>query len=223
MWPFWSEIAANSSLYGRAIGRPFVRPESPVLAADHHARRTRPPQNPPLREADRNDRPGALTRRNRHAADRRVARARPRQAHALALHRLQGDARLQIGETIAEIFRADNPQATADQIAFEKNAPGARAACDRGGEPRRAACENPGMGAADVVRRRGDESRHAAHAQGYVASWLTEWYAYDRRVLDALGLAPHERITGFVHIGRPSKPPEDRPRPPLSDIVTHFG
>ena len=40
---------------------------------------------------------------------------------------------------------------------------------------------------------------------------------------DALGLAPHERITGFVHIGRPGKPPEDRPRPPLSDIVTYFG
>ena len=28
----------------------------------------------------------------------------------------------------------------------------------------------------------------AAHAMGYAASWITEWYAYDRRVLDALGL-----------------------------------
>jgi nitroreductase len=63
----------------------------------------------------------------------------------------------------------------------------------------------------------------AAHALGYAASWLTEWYAYDRRVLDALGLAPNERIVGFVHIGRPVKPPEDRPRPPLAEIVTHYG
>ena len=47
----------------------------------------------------------------------------------------------------------------------------------------------------------------AAHALGYAASWLTEWYAYDRAVLDALGLRRNERIAGFVHIGRPAKPP----------------
>jgi hypothetical protein len=33
-------------------------------------------------------------------------------------------------------------------------------------------------------------SRAAAHALGYGANWITEWYAYDRGVLDALGLAP---------------------------------
>lgn len=62
----------------------------------------------------------------------------------------------------------------------------------------------------------------AAHALGYGANWITEWYAYDRAVLDAFGLAPHERIAGFVHIGRPLGPPEDRPRPPLTDIVSRF-
>jgi nitroreductase len=61
---------------------------------------------------------------------------------------------------------------------------------------------------------------HAAHALGYRANWITEWYAYDRSVLDALGLAPHERIAGFIHIGRPPGPPEDRPRPLLNEIVT---
>ena len=63
----------------------------------------------------------------------------------------------------------------------------------------------------------------AAYALGFAASWLTEWYSYDRRVLDALGVAPEERIAGFVHIGRPAKPTEDRPRPPLDQIVTRFG
>jgi Nitroreductase len=53
----------------------------------------------------------------------------------------------------------------------------------------------------------------AAHALGYGASWITEWYAYDRGVLAALGLQENERIAGFVHIGRPSAPPEDRPPP----------
>ena len=62
----------------------------------------------------------------------------------------------------------------------------------------------------------------AAHALGYAANWITEWYAYDRRVLDALGVGASEKIAGFVHIGRTVKPPEDRPRPPLGEIVTRF-
>jgi acyl transferase domain-containing protein len=45
---------------------------------------------------------------------------------------------------------------------------------------------------------------------------------YDRSVLDALGLKENERVAGFVHIGRPSAPPEDRPRPPLNEIATRF-
>ena len=63
----------------------------------------------------------------------------------------------------------------------------------------------------------------AAHALGYAANWITEWYAYDPRVLKAMGLADGERVAGFVHIGNPARPPEDRPRPPLSEIVTRFG
>jgi hypothetical protein len=35
-------------------------------------------------------------------------------------------------------------------------------------------------------------------------------------VLDALGLAPHERIASFIHIGEPPSRPEGRPRPPAA-------
>ena len=62
----------------------------------------------------------------------------------------------------------------------------------------------------------------AAHALGYGANWITEWYAYDRRVLAALGLEEAERIAGFIHIGTPVHAPEDRPRPALDDIATRF-
>jgi hypothetical protein len=41
-------------------------------------------------------------------------------------------------------------------------------------------------------------------------------------VLAALGLKENERIAGFVHIGRPSGPPDDRPRPPLDEIATRY-
>jgi nitroreductase len=55
---------------------------------------------------------------------------------------------------------------------------------------------------------------------GFATSWITEWYAFDRRVLEALGLSPDERIAGFVHIGRATEAPVERPRPNLPDIVT---
>ena len=32
----------------------------------------------------------------------------------------------------------------------------------------------------------------AAHALGYAANWITEWYAYDRGVLAALGVNDNE-------------------------------
>jgi nitroreductase len=62
----------------------------------------------------------------------------------------------------------------------------------------------------------------AANALGYASVWLTEWYAYDRAVLDRLGVEPREKIAGFVHIGRAPGPRDDRPRPVLADIVTRF-
>jgi nitroreductase len=62
----------------------------------------------------------------------------------------------------------------------------------------------------------------AANAFGYATTWLTEWCAYDRRFATAIGLSDHERIAGFIHIGRPKVEPQDRPRPPLAEIVTTF-
>lgn len=62
----------------------------------------------------------------------------------------------------------------------------------------------------------------AAHAMGFVANWVTEWCAYHPKVLEKLGLKPTERIAGFIYIGQPVAPLEDRPRPPLESITTRF-
>jgi nitroreductase len=134
----------------------------------------------------------------------------------------EGKAREQAGETIAAIFRADHPEATPDQIAFERQrlarAPLVIAVVSRAGPhvkiPEWEQQLSAGAAAMNLV--------HAAYALGYAASWITEWYAYDRRVLDALGLQPNERMAGFVHIGHAAKPPEDRARPNLSDIVSRY-
>jgi nitroreductase len=127
------------------------------------------------------------------------------------------------GEAIADAFLAKYPDAAADQVAFERTrlarAPLVIAVVSRAAPhvkiPEWEQVLSSGAAAMSLVI--------AAHALGFAASWITEWYAYDRRVLDALGLAPHEKITAFVHIGRPAQPPEDRPRPALADVVTRFG
>ena len=134
----------------------------------------------------------------------------------------EGEQRLAAGEKIAAIFRAGHADATADQIDFERKrlarAPLVVAVVSRAGPhakiPEWEQQLSAGAAAMSLVI--------AAHAMGYAASWITEWYAYDRAALDALGLAANERMAGFVHIGRPAKPPEERDRPKLGDIVSRY-
>ena len=61
---------------------------------------------------------------------------------------------------------------------------------------------------------------NAALADGWGASWLTGWAAYDRELLEGfLGLAPEEWIAGFIHIGTERTAPPDRPRPDLGTVA----
>ncbi len=135
----------------------------------------------------------------------------------------EGAARLAAGDAIAAAFCARHPQAKPEHIEAERarlaRAPLVIAVVSRAAPhvkiPEWEQVLSAGAAAMSLVL--------AAHALGYAASWITEWYAYDRGVLAALGLNDNERIAGFVHIGRPSTPPEDRPRPPLDAIATRFG
>ena len=62
---------------------------------------------------------------------------------------------------------------------------------------------------------------HAVHASGFAGGWLTGWPAYSDSVRDAFGAAP-EKIAGFVFIGTPAKPLEERPRPESDKIVRYW-
>jgi nitroreductase len=62
----------------------------------------------------------------------------------------------------------------------------------------------------------------AAQAMGFGANWITDWYAYDPEVDALLGLKPGERVAGYVHIGTPDEPPQERVRPDLDALVTRW-
>lgn len=53
----------------------------------------------------------------------------------------------------------------------------------------------------------------AAEAMGYAGIWRTGAPAFDRRVMDALGLEGNEEITGFLYLGT-----SDGPRKPVPDL-----
>ena len=135
---------------------------------------------------------------------------------------IAGEARERVGAIIAATFSADNPDAAPDRLAQERgrlmHAPVAVAVVSRTGPhvkiPEWEQVLSVGAAAMNLVV--------AANASGFATAWLTEWYAYDRRVLDGLGLAPAEKLAGFVHIGRAREVPSDRPRPGLSEIVTYL-
>ena len=134
----------------------------------------------------------------------------------------EGDARARAGEIIAKVFAAKNPQAQSADIETEKkrltDAPLVIGVVSfTRPHPKVPPWEqelSAGASAMNIVT--------AATALGYGACWLTGWFAFDRDVLDGFGLKGDEKLAGLIHIGTPSKPSEDRPRPPLSDIVTRF-
>lgn len=62
---------------------------------------------------------------------------------------------------------------------------------------------------------------HAAHAMGYVGGWITGWQAYSPRVTHAF-CNEGERIAGFIFLGTPANPLEERARPALADHVVQW-
>jgi len=135
---------------------------------------------------------------------------------------LSGDARLQAGTLIGETFAAKNPDADATKVAEERNRL-ARAplvvgvvstAASHLKIPEWEQFLSAGNAAMSLVL--------AAHAFGYAAQWTTGFPAYDADAARVLGVGVGERIVAFIHVGTPTVPAVDRPRPNLAAVVTRW-
>ncbi|MGI3902696.1 MAG: nitroreductase family protein [Janthinobacterium lividum] len=134
----------------------------------------------------------------------------------------EGEARARAGDLIAGIYAEDQPDSKPERIETERrrlqHAPTVVAIVSR-------AAPHTKIPEWEQLLSAGASSMNlivAANALGFVTAWLTEWYSYDARVASGLGLAPHEKLAGFVHVGRPTAVVEDRVRPVMPDIVTYF-
>tara|TARA_B100001057_G_scaffold362578_1_gene365149 strand:- start:2402 stop:2935 length:534 start_codon:yes stop_codon:yes gene_type:complete len=62
-----------------------------------------------------------------------------------------------------------------------------------------------------------------AQSLGYAAQWLTEWYAYNEKMLEYLGGKPGiDKISGFIYLGHKIEEPNERRRPDPEKIISYL-
>ena len=62
----------------------------------------------------------------------------------------------------------------------------------------------------------------AANALGYGTNMITNWYSDTEEGRRILGLAPQERVIGFVHVGTLAGEAPERPRPDVSKLYADY-
>lgn len=133
---------------------------------------------------------------------------------------LSRSAQSALGEVFATAYFEDNPDSRPDQITAERM------------RPQRAPVQ---IVVSSRIRRDhkipeveqllscGAVCQNLLNASallGFGAQWLTEWPAYDQRVKKALDVPENDHIVGFISIGTPVEPPNERPRPAFDEVVS---
>ena len=135
---------------------------------------------------------------------------------------IRGEARAKLGEVIASSFKTKKPDAIEEEIEIERErlsrAPVVVAVISKVRKEHKipeweqvlssgAACQTMLI---------------AAQSMGYAAQWLTEWYAYDADVKQAIGAEPGDEIAGFLYLGSGVGELKDRVRPEYDEIVSEW-
>jgi len=136
---------------------------------------------------------------------------------------IEGEARTRLGAMLADVLRETEPNAaTEERLATERGrferAPIVVAVVSKVRELIPIPVWEQQLSAGAVCQT----MLLAATALGFVANWITEWPAYHPLVKERLGLKSGERIAGFVYIGHPAAPLEERVRPDMDKIVMRF-
>ena len=62
-----------------------------------------------------------------------------------------------------------------------------------------------------------------AQSLGYAAQWLTEWYAYNNKMLEYLGGRKDiDKISGFIYLGHKVEEPNERRRPDPKNVIDYL-
>ena len=134
---------------------------------------------------------------------------------------IKDKARYRIGkEILAPEYILNNPEATEEEIDFEKN------------RFLRASVViailfkpvlHPKIPSWEMELSTGAVCSNilvAAQSLGYAAQWLTEWYSYNKKMIKAVGGKPEtDKLAGFIYIGNKVKEPVERRRPNSENVI----
>lgn len=134
----------------------------------------------------------------------------------------RGSAVLEAGEALAEIALKKNASMSDEELQRERNrinrAPIAIGVVsnvvDDSNIPEWEQFLSAGAAAMNLVT--------AATAMGFGANWVTGWYSDSAEGRRILGLAPHEKMAGIVHIGSYDRAIPDRPRPDVKALTSEY-
>ena len=135
----------------------------------------------------------------------------------------EGKARAEFGEHLATYFNEDCPNMPKDRVEHERSrfmrAPlvvgvvSSPKDCPRG-TPKWEQELSAGAVCMNMLL--------AARAAGFAAQWLSEWYAFDKRINSVLRLEEAERMAGFVYIGTATENPTERLRPNVPNLTQYW-
>lgn len=132
----------------------------------------------------------------------------------------EGAAREKFGQTIAEGYRANTPDASDKDLAEERarflRAPVVIAVISSPDKAHKTPVWEQELSAGALCQN----LLLTANAAGWAGSWLTEWIAFDARIAAAMGLGPDERVAGFIYLGTAKILNTERPRPDMAAKIT---
>lgn len=134
----------------------------------------------------------------------------------------RGDARIEIGQKLATLAeQREGPLSEARLEQEKKRFSRAPLVIGVVSIPR----DNPKIPQWEMLLSGGAAAMNlclAAQALGYGSHWITNWYSDVPEGRAILGLAPHERVIGFVHIGRHQGEVPERPRPDVDSLISNY-
>ena len=134
---------------------------------------------------------------------------------------IKDNARSRIGkEVLVPEFILNNPEATEEEIDFERNRfLRASAVIAVLFKP----VSHPKIPLWEMELSTGAVCSNilvSAQSLGYAAQWLTEWYSYNDRMIKVVGGKPEtDKLAGFIYIGNKEKEPVEIRRPKKENVV----
>lgn len=134
----------------------------------------------------------------------------------------EGEARERFGEAAAEVHRRENQFASEKDLETTRRlllrAPTVVAVVSSPKDDNKTPVWEQELS----VGALGHNLLLAANAAGWAGCWLSEWISFSNGIDALLGLAPRERLAGFVYLGTASIAPQERARPDPGELITRW-